>query len=104
MQDELDLLGKEGRHLSERTVQHVVQRARRKAGIEKRATLHTLRHSFATHLHERGVDLRHIQTFLGHASSKTTDIYTHVSRRELGRIRTPLDDLMSGRDKPADDA
>lgn len=85
---------REGRHLSERAVQHMVQQARRRAGIDKRATVHTLRHSFATHLHERGVDLRHIQTFLGHASSKTTDIYTHVSRRELGKIRSPLDDLM----------
>jgi site-specific recombinase XerD len=81
------------RPLSARSVQNIVARARRDAGIEKRVTPHTLRHSFATHLLGRGTDLRYIQELLGHASSKTTEIYTHVSRRELSRIRSPLDDL-----------
>jgi len=80
-----------GRPISARTVQHIVEVARTKAGIQKRVTVHTLRHSFATHLLEAGTDLRYIQELLGHASSRTTEIYTHVSRRELGRIRSPLD-------------
>lgn len=85
-----------GRHLHERSVQKVFQRARDKAGIHKPATVHTLRHSFATHLLESGTDLRYIQELLGHASSRTTEIYTRVSRRDLARIRSPLDTLMAG--------
>jgi site-specific recombinase XerD len=81
------------RPLAARTAQKIVERARQAAGIQKRLTPHTLRHSFATHLLEAGTDIRYIQELLGHASTKTTEIYTHVSRRDIGRIRSPLDDL-----------
>jgi site-specific recombinase XerD len=77
-------------------VQQVFHRAKDKAGITTPATVHTLRHSFATHLLEKGTDLRYIQTLLGHSSSKTTEIYTHVSTKALGKIRSPLDDLDLG--------
>lgn len=85
---------KPGTHLSERTVQKIMEQAVSKAKILKDATVHTLRHSFATHLLERGTDLRYIQELLGHASSKTTEIYTHVSRRELSNIESPLDKMI----------
>jgi len=84
---------KPGSHLTARTVEKILEDAREKVGIVKHVTVHTLRHSFATHLLEGGTDLRYIQELLGHASSKTTEIYTHVSQRDLSRIRSPLDML-----------
>lgn len=82
-----------GRPISARSVQKVIAAAGRRAGIRRRVTPHTLRHSFATHLLEQGVDVRYIQELLGHASPTTTQIYTHVTRRDLVRIRSPLDVL-----------
>jgi integrase/recombinase XerD len=84
--------GAHGRkHLSERSIQNVFERAVADVGIRKHATLHTLRLSFATHLLEAGTDLRYIQELLGHSSSKTTEIYTHVSKKSIGKIISPLD-------------
>lgn len=74
----------------------IFQNACEKAGIKKHVTVHSLRHSFATHLLESGIDLRYIQELLGHKSSKTTEIYTHVSTKNLGAIKSPLDNLLTG--------
>ncbi len=76
---------------SQRAAQMVLKMAAKKAGISKRITLHSLRHSFATHLLESGTDIRYIQTLLGHSSPKTTMIYTHVSQASVQRIINPLD-------------
>jgi site-specific recombinase XerD len=82
-----------GEPIHTRTIQKIIQRAGVEAGVPKTATAHTLRHSFATHLLESGVDLFHIQKLLGHASPSTTTIYLHVSNRDLAHIQNPLDRL-----------
>ena len=75
----------------ERSLQNVFKQALQKSNIIKPATLHWLRHSYATHLLENGTDLRYIQELLGHSSSKTTEIYTHVSNKQLQKIISPFD-------------
>jgi len=81
------------RHITTGTVEKIFKHACEKAVIRKDVTAHTLRHSFATHLLESGTDLRYIQELLGHKSSKTTEIYTHVSTKDIGKIKSPLDSL-----------
>ena len=78
---------------SGKSIQSIAQNKALEVGIRKKVTPHTFRHSFATHLLEDGVDLRVIQELLGHTSSKTTEIYTYVSRKNLMNIRNPLDNL-----------
>ena len=79
------------------SIAKILQRGAKKAGIERKVTPHILRHSFATHLLEHGVDIRYIQTILGHGSSKTTEIYTHVSKKSLTKIKSPLDTILEKR-------
>ena len=78
---------------SEMSLAKVLKQSVAKAKIHKNVSLHWLRHSYATHLLESGTDLRYIQELLGHSSSRTTEIYTHVSTRNLQQIRSPFDDL-----------
>ena len=85
-------VGRNG-HLSKRLVQKVLAELAINAGISKHVHPHMLRHSFATHLLEAGVDIRKIQELLGHADLSTTQIYTKVSTAELKKVRSPLDDL-----------
>ncbi len=83
--------GRNGEKMSSRNLQKIVKNAAKKAGIKKDVHCHTLRHSFATHLLEDGVDIRKIQELLGHSDLSTTQIYTHVSTEELKKIKSPLD-------------
>ncbi|NPA67068.1 MAG: tyrosine-type recombinase/integrase [Chlorobi bacterium] len=85
--------GAGGNKYSTSSVRNIFEKAKRKAGIKKKITLHGLRHSYATHLHERGIDIRAIQELLGHNSIKTTEIYTHISNKQINKIKSPLDDL-----------
>jgi integrase/recombinase XerD len=85
--------GQDGGQYSTRSIQHVFRRAVAKSGVNPYSTVHTLRHSFATHLLERGMDLRYIQALLGHNSSETTEIYTHITQKAKGKLCSPLDFL-----------
>jgi len=80
-------------YLAKRSAQYIFNHALKKAKIEKTASIHCLRHSFATHLLEGGTDIRYIQELLGHASLLTTERYTHVARRKTLSIRSPLDNI-----------
>ena len=86
--------GPDNKPYSARSVNAIIKRSARKAGIEKNVSAHVLRHSFATHLLEHGTDLRYIQNLLGHESSRTTERYTHVTKKGLDQIISPLDNLM----------
>ena len=85
--------GKAGKTYSASSCRMILKAAMKRAGVKKSASIHTLRHSYATHLLESGTDLRYIQALLGHESSRTTEIYTHVSRKRIEDIRSPYDDL-----------
>jgi integrase/recombinase XerD len=82
-----------GEPYSVSSLEKILKNACTRAGIRKPVTLHWLRHSYATHLLESGTDLRYIQELLGHQSSKTTEIYTHVTTKGIQNIRSPFDDL-----------
>lgn len=77
---------------TQRTIQKIIENTAKKAGINKKITPHTLRHSFATHLLENGTDIRYIRDLLGHSDIRTTLIYTKVSNKNLCKIKSPLDD------------
>ena len=85
--------GQDGGQYAARSIQLIMRDSVTKAGITKKVSVHTLRHSFATHLLENGTDLRYIQALLGHESSKTTEIYTHITTKGFDQIVNPLDKL-----------
>jgi integrase/recombinase XerD len=84
---------KEGEQYTAESLQSVLKQALKKVNITKPVSLHWLRHSYATHLLESGTDLRYIQELLGHKSSRTTEIYTHVSTKSIQNIKSPFEDL-----------
>jgi len=75
------------------SVRNVLKQSAKKAGIRKHVTPHMLRHSYATHVLESGIDIRYIQTILGHNSIKTTEIYTHVSRKNVLAVKSPITEM-----------
>lgn len=83
-----------GKPYSLRSAQQVFETAKKKAGIKKQVSIHSLRHAFATHLLEQGTDIRFIQELLGHNSVRTTEIYTHVSKRTIAAIRSPIEQVL----------
>lgn len=85
--------GESGGQYTARSVQQILKKAVEKCGIRKKVSLHTLRHSFATHLLEQGTDLRYIQSLLGHESPKTTEVYTHVTTKGFNQIKSPVENL-----------
>jgi integrase/recombinase XerD len=101
VKNSLDLLDSETKYIfvtnrnkkySQRTIQKILENTAKKAGMRKRVTPHTLRHSFATHLLENGTDIRYIRDLLGHSDISTTLIYTKVSNKNIRNIKSPLDD------------
>ena len=80
--------------LGERNIQKIVKTTAKNAEIQKDVHPHTLRHSFATHLLENGVDIRKIQVLLGHASISTTELYTHISTKQIKDVKSPIEELM----------
>lgn len=85
--------GQFGDQYSARSIQTIFQDTVKKAGITKKVTVHSLRHSFATHLLENGTNLRYIQSLLGHSSSKTTEVYTHITTKGFEQLKSPMDGL-----------
>jgi len=86
----LVFISQRGKKYNKRTIQQIVKSVARKAGIKKKVTPHTLRHSFATHLLEAGADIRHIQQLLGHKSLRTTQVYTHVANKNIKKLANLL--------------
>ena len=85
--------GEGGGQYADSSIYNIFTKALKTAKITKKVSIHTLRHSFATHLLENGTDLRYIQSLLGHSSSKTTEIYAHITKKGFDQIKNPLDKL-----------
>jgi len=88
-----EVQGKRGKCLAPETLNQIAKLAAKRAGIKKKISFHTLRHCFATHLLEKGINLRLIQQFMGHASIKTTSIYLHIANIHPGSVTSPLDEM-----------
>jgi len=84
----------EGKPYSVRSAERVFEKASKKAGIKKKVSIHSLRHAFATHLLEQGTDIKFIQELLGHSRVRTTEIYLHVSKKDIGQIHSPIESIV----------